>query len=95
MTLRRLSSGRPDVRPSVRPSQKLKHGHFLRHYDHYSLETWHNGTLWQGPSEHTTFSDLHPRSRSQGLMENLEKLKHGHFLRHYEQYSHETWHKGT
>ena len=55
--------------------EKLKHGHFLRHYEQYCLETWHNGTLWQDPSEHTTLSDLHPRSRSQGLMENLEKLK--------------------
>ena len=36
--------------------------HFLRHFDHYSHETWHDGVLWQDPSKHTTFSDLQPRS---------------------------------
>ena len=32
--------------------------------------------------------------RSQGLMENIESLKHWHFLRHYH-YSHESWHSNS
>ena len=95
MTLRRPAPVCLSVRLSVRPSQKLNHWHFLRHYGHNSHETWHISALWQGLSKLITLSDLHPRSRPQGLIENLEKFKHWHVLRHYDQYSHATWHKGT
>ena len=76
-------------------NRHLKRWHFLKPYDDYSHETWHNGTLWQGSPDHTSLSDLHPRLQSQGLMKNLEKLKHCHLLRLYGQYNHETWHSGT
>ena len=65
MTLRRPSSGRP--------SQKLKRGYFLRHYEHYSHETWHDAMLWHDASKYTILSDFHPRSWPQGLMHKSEK----------------------
>ena len=55
--------------------EKLKHWHFLRHHDHYSLESWHNNTVWQGPSDHTSLSALYPRSGPQGLMEKSWKTE--------------------
>ena len=89
------SGVRPSVRLSAVRPKKLKRRRFLRHYDPYSLETWHNGALWRGLSDYTILSDLHPRSWTQRLVENLEKLKHRHFLRRYGHCDHETWHKGT
>ena len=41
----------------------------------YSHETWHDGALWQGASEHTILSDLHPRSWPQGPIEKCAKTQ--------------------
>ena len=71
----RVTLGRP-----CDEADQIQYWHFLRHYEQYIHETWHKGTLWQGPSEHTSLSDLHSRSRWQGLMENLEKVGFFHTL---------------
>ena len=47
----------------------------IKHYGHYSQETWQNGNLLHGSSDHSILIDLHPRSHSQGLIEKLGKLK--------------------
>ena len=44
----------------------------FKHYGHYSHDACHNGTLWQGLSDHHSLSDFHPRSRSQGLIDSIE-----------------------
>ena len=44
---------------------------FLRHYDHYSHKTWFKDTLWEGHSDHTTLTDLHPMPRWQRVCVSL------------------------
>ena len=67
----------PEVRHNVSmPASRLKkriHSHYLKNYNQCSHETLHNGTFEQGPPDHTTLSDLDPRSLSQRLIKNLEK----------------------
>ena len=60
--------------------EKLKHWHFLRHYDHYRLETWHNYTFWQGPSNHASLGDLYPGHGHRGWWKILIKIKHWWFF---------------
>ena len=76
----------------------LKHSNtyiFLRLYDHYSHDTWPPCALWKCLSDHTSLSDLHQSSQSEGLIENREKIKTWHFLRLCDHHTLKTWHNGN
>ena len=76
MFLMTFIQGQSLVKQYVHPYRKLKCGHygFLRHHDHYSRKTWHNGrsTPWQDLPEHINFDDLYLRIRPFGPAEILE-----------------------
>ena len=85
-----LSDLHPRSRPYTRADGKYGKNQKLTLSQTPWLLHWWNLAQWcfgARPYRHTSLSDLHPKSRSQGLIENLEKLKRWHFLKHYYHYS--------